>query len=83
MFTEYIYTLFEQLVNAQVAEIFTAPFALLIVLLLIAGLFTMFSSGKIKMLVLTFILIVVLIFCVYSMASSLGFITLPVVLGGT
>ena len=83
MFTEYIHSLLEELVNTQVAEMFTAPLALLLVLLLISALFTMFANGKTKMVVLTFILIVVLVFCVYSMASALGFITLPIVLGGT
>lgn len=83
MFIDFISQLLETLVNADVAEMFSAPLALLLVFILMFGLFTMFSGSSVKKLVLTFILIVVLVFCIFSMASHMGFITLPVTLGGT
>lgn len=83
MFIDFIKQFLETLVNTEVAEMFSAPLALLLVFMLLFGLFTMFSGSSVKRMILMFIMIVILCFCVFSMASHMGFITLPVTLGGT
>lgn len=78
MFTEFIYELFEKLVSAEVAEMFTAPLATFLVLMLIFGLFALFCGSGVKRLVLTFILIITLIFTTFSISKKMGFIRLPI-----
>ena len=51
MFIDFISQLLETLVNADVAEMFSAPLALLLVFILMFGLFTMFSGSSVKKLV--------------------------------
>lgn len=82
MFIDFIYQFIETLVNTQAAEIFSAPFAMFLVLILVFLLFTMFSDGRTKRVVLTCILIITLVFIVFSMASNMGFITIPITFGG-
>ena len=82
MFIQFIFDFFETLINTQVAEIFSAPLALFMVLMLIFGLFTIFCSGYTKRIFLIFILVIVVVFMIFSMASNIGFITLPITFGG-
>lgn len=81
MITTVIKELFTNLIGSEV-EFMAMPLALLTVLLLIFGLFTLFANGTTKRLFLIGIIIVVITFCVFSMASQMGFVTLPLTLGG-
>lgn len=67
-----------QLINADVAEIFSAPLATLAVLVLISMLFLLFANGHTKRLVLLFILITTLIYTTFTIAKNYGFVRLPI-----
>lgn len=67
-----------ELINEEVAEMFSAPLAILIVLLLISGLFLIFANSHTRRLVMLFVLITTLIFATFSMAKEIGFIRLPI-----
>lgn len=82
MLTESIHQIIETFVNGQTADIFTAPLAMFIVFMLLFGLFTIFCDSRTKRIFLICILIIILVFIVFSMASNIGFITLPITLGG-
>ena len=82
MLINYITQFIQTFTNEHIAQIFTEPIALLIVSMLLFGLFTIFASSNTKRIFLIFILVIVGAFAIFSMASSYGFVQLPVVLGG-
>ena len=82
MFIEFIHSFIETLTNTTTADIFSAPFALFVALLLISFIFMIFCDGKTKRIVFISILILTLVYCVYSLTSTFGFVMLPITLGG-
>lgn len=84
MFIDFIYQFLSILINTDIAEVFSAPLAFMLVAMLLFWLFTLFASASSKRIFLIFICVVVGAFCVFSLAQYYGFIQLPVTfVGGT
>lgn len=82
MFIDVIKIFLETLLNAQVAEMLAAPIALLFACLLMFLTFSFFMSNTSKRIFLITICIVFVVYTVYMIASTYGFLVLPAVLGG-
>lgn len=83
MFIEFIHTFLETLTNTQIADIFSAPMAVFLCLMLLFLLFTMFASPSTKRLALVSVFIITVVLCIFFMAKELGFITIPITFGGS
>ena len=82
MFIDVIKVFFETLLNVEIAEIFSAPIALFLALILIFLTFSFFISNANKRIFIITICFIVSCFTVFMIAKTYGFITLPISFGG-